>query len=157
MEGIELRLTHITRYEDVERGLMILTVGDKQKCWKATWQTDLRLVVNGSRHLPRGPLPLYLNRARAPWGTCPRLKLNHRSSMWLLPLDAANWSDFGVNLYLCEADDYLKPLNRADYVLMVLALEHYNVREIIVDEPTEVMPMNQYRHGFEAEFWKLRD
>ena len=155
MEGAELRLTHITRYEDVERGQLILTVGDKQKCWKATWQTDLHLEVNGSRHLPRGTLPLYLNRARAPWGTCPRLKLNHRSSMWLEPLDAANWSDFGVDLYLCEADDYLKPLNKADYVLMVLALEHYNIREIIIDEPKVIKPVNKYQHGFEAEFWRI--
>ena len=155
MEGAELRLTHITRYEDVERGQLILTVGDKQKCWKATWQTDLHLEVNGSRHLPRGTLPLYLNRARAPWGTCPRLKLNHRSSMWLEPLDAANWSDFGVDLYLCEADDYLKPLNKADYVLMVLALEHYNIREIIIDEPKAIKPVNKYQHGFEAEFWRI--
>ena len=155
MEGAELRLTHITRYEDVERGQLILTVGDKQKCWKATWQTDLHLEVNGSRHLPRGTLPLYLNRARAPWGTCPRLKLNHRSSMWLEPLDAANWSDFGVDLYLCEADDYLKPLNKADYVLMVLALEHYNIREIIIDEPKVIKPVNKYQHSFEAEFWRI--
>ncbi|MBP5235500.1 MAG: hypothetical protein J6Z20_05900 [Bacteroidales bacterium] len=154
MEGAELRLTHITRYEDVERGQLILTVGDKRKCWKATWQTDLHLEVNGSRHLPRGTLPLYLNRARAPWGTCPRLKLNHRSSMWLEPLDAANWSDFGIDLYLCEADDYLKPLNKADYVLMVLALEHYNIREIIIDEPNVIKPVNKYQHGFEAEFWR---
>lgn len=155
MEGVELRLTHITRYEDVERGQLVLTVGDKQKSWKATWQTDLRIEINGSRNLPRGTLPLYLNRARAPWGTCPRLKVNHRSSMWLEPLDASRWSDFGVNLYLCDENDYFLPLNRAEYILMVLALEHYNVREIIIDEPVSIKHVNKYQHGFEVEFWGI--
>ena len=154
MERAELRLTHITRYEDVERGQLVLTVGDKKKSWKATWQTDLRTNFNGSRHLPRGTLPLYLNKARAPWGTCPRLKPSLRTTMWMEPLNTVNWSDFGVNLYLCDPDDYFQPLCRAEFMLMVLALEHYNIRELIVDEPQVVKPTNQYKHGFEFEFWK---
>ena len=153
MEGVELRLTRIVCYEDVERGLLVLTVGDKKKCWKATWQTNLRININGSQSMPRGTLPLYTNRARAPWGTCPRVKLNTRIQMWIEPLDSSTWSDFGVNLYLCADDDYFQPLNRADYILMVLALEHYGVRELIVDEPMKVKSVNKYKHGFEAVFW----
>ena len=154
MEGVELRLTHIIRYADVERGLLVLTDGDKQKSWKATWQTNLRVDINGSRSLPRGTLPLHLTKARAPWGICPRLKLNHRIAMWMEPLNAFKWSDFGIDLYLCDENDYRQPLNRADYLIMVQALRHYDIRELIVDEPLAEKTKNKYQHGFEAEFWK---
>ena len=154
MNEVELRLTDITRYEDVERGRLVLTVGERQKSWKATWQTDLHISLTVDRSMPRGDLPLNLRKSRAPWPICPKVKLNRLTGMWILPLNTVRWSDFGVNLYLCSENDYLEPLARGDYKLFVDALLHYGVDTLTVEAPQCVKDENAYQHGFEYEFWK---
>lgn len=153
MSYVKLTLTDITRYEDVERGRLVLTVGDKEKSWKATWQTNLRINFTEDRSMPRGGLPLCLGKGKAPWPVCPLLKLNRLTKMWIEPLNSSRWTDFGVDLYLCDENDYLLPLPRADYMMFVEALRHYNLETLLVEAPRYVKDRNIYKHNFEDDFW----
>lgn len=154
---IELRLTDICRWHDVERGWLQLTVGNKRRRWNAIWQTNLRFGSRGDgRILPRGTLPLAY-KATGKWIDCPRLKLNLRTVMWMVPLETARWSDFGVDLYLCAGDDGFAPLPRQDYLQLVNALKWYNIRELSVDNYQRTVDGNLLNTademGLDADFW----
>jgi len=153
MSDVLLTLTDITRYEDVERGRLVLTAGDRQKSWKATWQTNLRINFTEDRSMPRGGLPLNLRKGKAPWPICPLLKLNRLTKMWIEPLNSSRWTDFGVDLYLCDESDYFLPLKRADYMMFVEALRHYNLETLMVEAPRYVKDRSIYKHEFEDDFW----
>ena len=106
-----LRLTNITRYEDVEEGQLVLTINDHEKSWKAIWLSVLLHSVNGGLSLPR------------------------KTYMWIEPLNCCSWIDMGVNLYLCSSAGWPEPLPRYDYKNFVQALLSYNISEITIDEP----------------------
>ena len=91
LSPIELRLTDICRWHDVERGWLQLTVGNRQRRWSAIWQTNLRFRSQGDNFLPRGTLPLTC-RTTGKWMDCPRLKLKLRTVMWVVPLETAKWN-----------------------------------------------------------------
>lgn len=132
----ELRLTDITRYDDVEDGTLVLTVGERTKRWKAIWLTDLRL--GSSRNLPRGDLALRYRNYRE-WIDCPRIRLNHQNFMWIEPLRAANWYDMGVNLYLCTDEGWPHPLPRQDYELMIRVLTECHIKMLTVEPPRHIV------------------
>ena len=154
---IELRLTDICRWHDVERGWLQLTVGNRQRRWNAIWQTNLRFRSQGDNLLPRGTLPLNY-RTTGKWIDCPRLKLNRRTAMWMVPLETARWSGFGVDLYLCAGDDEIVPLPRQDYLQLVDALKWYGIRDLTVDVPQRTVDgyllNTEDETGFDADFWK---
>lgn len=130
----ELRLTDITRYEDVEEGRLMLTIDGRKKSWFGIWLSDLRIYNNKERCLPRETLPIKYKHYHG-WVDCPRIRLNHRNFMWIEPLNCCSWIDMGVNLYLCSSAGWPEPLPRYDYKNFVQALLSYNISEITVDEP----------------------
>lgn len=152
---VNLTLTDIIRYEDVERGRLVLIAGDRQKSWKATCMTNLRINFTEDRSMPRGCLPLNLKRCKAPWPICPLLKLNRRTKMWIEPLNCVRWTDFGVNLYLCDEADYFRPLGRGEYQMFVEALCYYGIDTLTVEPPRLVKHEPVYQHEFESEFWSM--
>jgi hypothetical protein len=129
-----LRLTNITRYEDVEEGQLVLTINDHEKSWKAIWLSVLLHSVNGGLSLPRKTLPLWYRHYHG-WVDCPRINLTRQTYMWIEPLNCCSWIDMGVNLYLCSSAGWPEPLPRYDYKNFVQALLSYNISEITIDEP----------------------
>lgn len=152
----QLRLTDITRYNDVETGRLTLKVGNKQKSWKAVWLTNLRCNVRGKNLLPRTSLSLSV-RANERYLDCLRLKLNQRIEMWIVPLETAQWIDFGVDLYLCDEDDEFIPLPMTAYQQLIDAINRYDIRELTVEEPRCTVDGNRLCQdngkGFDADFW----
>jgi len=152
----QLRLTDITRYNDVETGRLTLKVGNKQKSWKAVWLTNLRFNVRGKNLLPRTTLPLSI-RANERYLDCLRLKLNRRMEMWIVPLETDQWIDFGVDLYLCSEDEEFIPLPMTAYQQLIDAINRYGIRELTVDEPRCTVDGNRLcqdnGQGFDADFW----
>ncbi len=134
----ELRLTEITRYEDVEVGRLLLIAGKKNKRWEAIWQTDLRINLKDGHSLPRGIMPLAFRHYNG-WVDCPRLKLNHQSFMWMEPLKSSNWIDMGVNLYLCSSRGWPDPLPRIEFVKLINALLDYDIKELTVEPPMAII------------------
>lgn len=67
------------------------------------------------------------------------LRLNPRTKMWLVPLKAASWVDFGVDLYLCAESEELKPLPRKDYLQFVEAVTYFNVTHLTVEQPRQTL------------------
>lgn len=157
LSKIELRLTDICRWQDVERGWLQLSFGYKRRRWNAIWQTNLRFGCQGANRLPRGTIPMGVKTTDR-WIDCPRLKLTLRTVMWVVPLETAKWSDFGVNLYLCADGNALAPLPRQEYLQLVDALKWYGIREISVDEPQRTVDgyllNTEDETGFDAAFWK---
>ena len=129
---IELRLTDITRYRDVEEGRLVLSAEGHRKSWKAIWLAKLN-VINVSS-LPRGEIPIRYKHYHG-WVDCPRLRLNHQNFMWIVPLDSDNYIDMGVNLYLCDDKGFPNPQKRRDYENMVNALYSYRIDRLIVEMP----------------------
>lgn len=134
----ELRLTEITRYEDVEEGQLLLTAGKKRKRWGAVWQTDLRINLKDGRCLPRGVIPLGFRHYNS-WVDCPRLKLNHQNFMWIVPLDCSNWIEMGTNLYLYSSKGWPDPLPRIEFVKLINALLDYDIKELTVEPPMAII------------------
>lgn len=156
----KLTLTDITRYDDVEMGTLKLTVDGRQKCWKAIWQTNLRVNIQGLHGLPSGVLPLELRPYRR-WMDCPRLKLSQRIRMWLVPLESNKWYDFGVDLYLCDDSEAIVPLSKEGYRQLRGAIWQYDIRELTVEEPRWTVDGDRLCHdqgvSFDADFWKESD
>jgi len=78
--------------------------------------------------------------------------------MWMVPLETARWSGFGVDLYLCAGDDEIVPLPRQDYLQLVDALKWYGIRDLTVDVPQRTVDgyllNTEDETGFDADFWK---
>lgn len=152
----ELRLTDITRYDDVEMGRLELTVGEQRRSWKAIWLADLRCTVRGSHRLPVGVLPLSVIPSIR-WVDCPRLTLNQRTRMWLVPLESSEWVNFGVDLYLCDEGEKIAPLSKAGYRQLVGAIMRYDISGLSVEPPRWRVRANRLNHdegvGFDADFW----
>jgi len=152
----DLRLTDITHYDDVETGQLVLTVGSRQKNWKAIWLSNLRYGSSGNRSLPRTVLPLYL-RVNQHYIECPYLKLNHRTAMWMVPLETSEWTNIGVDLYLCDKQELITPLPDQDYRQLVEAIKRFGISELSVEEPQQVISQNLLNHheeaDFDADFW----
>lgn len=154
--SIELRLTDITRYNDVEMGRLTLSDGKRQKSWKAIWLANLRYRTHGSNEMPRGRLPLSI-KPNEKYLDCLRLKLTQRTIMWMLPLESKEWYDIGVDLYLCDEAEALTPLSRAGYQQVVGAVKRYNISELSVEEPKWIVDKDRLCHdegaSFDADFW----
>ncbi|MCH5309195.1 MAG: hypothetical protein J1E58_04970 [Prevotella sp.] len=152
----ELRLTDITRYDDVEMGRLELTVGEQRRSWKAIWLADLRCNVRGSRRLPAGVLQLTILPGTR-WVDCPRLSLNQRIKMWIVPLESSEWADFGVDLYLCDDGGKIGPLPKDSYRQLVGAIRKYDISGLSVEPPRWRVRANRLNHdegvGFDADFW----
>ena len=130
----ELRLTDITRYEDVEEGRLVLTVDGHEKSWRAIWLTILLYSKKGNSSLPRTTMPLWFRNYHG-WVDCPRINLTRQSFMWIEPLKCSSWIDMGVNLYLLSENGWPEPLPRHEYKNLVQALLSYGISEITIDEP----------------------
>lgn len=138
-------LSDIIRYDDVETGRLKLIVGNRQKTWKATWLSNLNCQTSDGRSLPRKSLQI-LFKANELWAECPMLRLNPRTKMWIVPLKAANWLDFGVDLYLCAESEELKPLPRKDYLQFVEAVTYFNVTHLAVEQPRQTLQQCFLQH-----------
>lgn len=139
----ELRLTDITRYEDVEEGRLQLIVGDHKKSWQAIWLTALFYSDKSDRCLPPTTLPLWYRNYHG-WVDCPRINLTRQTFMWIEPLNCCSWVDMGVNLYLCSSNGWPEPLPRQEYVNLVNAFLGYGISEITVDEPTTIVKDSRF-------------
>ena len=139
----ELRLTDITRYEEVEEGLLLLTANGKSKSWNAIWQTNLRVGTSGYFSLPRGVVPMKFTHYHK-WVDCPRLKLNHQNFMWIVPLDSSCWIDMGVNLYLCSRKGWPEPLPRNEFLNLISALLVYGITELLVEESVTIIKDSRF-------------
>lgn len=152
----KLTLTDITRYDDVEVGTLKLAVDGRQKCWKAIWQTNLRVNIQGSHGLTRGVVPMDMHPYRR-WMDCPRLKLSQRIRMWMVPLESNKWYDFGVDLYLCDDSEAIVPLSKEGYKQLMGAIRRYDIRELTVEEPQWTVDGDRLCHdqgvAFDADFW----
>lgn len=152
----DLRLTDITRYDDVETGQLVLTVGSRHKSWKAIWLSNLRYRINDGRCLPRTALPLSI-RAGQHYIECPCLKLNRLTAMWMVPLETSEWTNIGVDLYLCDKQELITPLPNQDYRQLVEAIKRFGISELSVEEPRQVVSLNLLNHheeaDFDADFW----
>lgn len=127
-----LKLTDIVRYDDVETGRLRLTVGGVPHSWKAVWLSNLRCNLRGRNSLPYGELQLSLC-SNDRWIACPRLRLSSRVCMWLTPLETTKWTNFGVNMYLCDDGDQLSPLSTEDYLRFVDCVRANRVTGISVE------------------------
>lgn len=132
-ENAKLQLTDITSYDDVEEGTLRLTLGDRQKSWKAIWLRNLRYYSNGNNSLPREALPLRFRNHRQ-WIDCPRLTLRRQKFMWIEPLQVSSWYDMGTNLYLCADAGWPHPLDLDDYERMVSVLVECGIDRLEVDQ-----------------------
>ncbi len=155
-EKVEFRLTDITRYDDVEMGRLVLRVDGREKSWKAVWLTNLRCHVKGSNELPRTELPLSIRPTRR-YLDCLRLKLSQRIVMWIVPLESTEWTEMGVDLYLCDEGDELAPLPAKAYRQLVAAIKRYGVSELTVEEPRWTVDGDRFCHDagvdFDEDFW----
>jgi hypothetical protein len=141
---MELRLTDITRYHDVEEGKLVLTVGHRVKTWKAIWLNTLLFNVRGNRNLPRGDF-IIRYRHYEHWIDCPTIRLSRRVSMRIVPLNSSRWVDMGVDLYLCDNEGWPNPLNSEEYLQLTDALKIYGINQLTVEEATHTI--SQYRCG----------
>jgi len=152
----ELRLTDITRYDDVEMGRLVLRVDGHEKSWKAVWLTNLRCHVKGSDELPRTELPLSI-RPTNRYLECLRLKLSQRIVMWIVPLESSEWTEFGVDLYLCDEDDEFTPLPDKAYRQLVAAIKRYGISGLTVEAPSWTVAHDRFCHDegvdFDEDFW----
>ena len=151
----ELRLTNITRYNDVDLGSLVLTADGHMKSWKAIWQTNLHVNVNGASCVPCGNIPIKY-KCYHQWIDCPRLRLNHRHFMWIIPLDCYNWVDMGVNLYLCADEGWPQPLPRRDYEQMCRVICELKVGFLTVEQPRKTFASSWFRHDVrmgQENFW----
>lgn len=148
-----LRLTGITRYEDVETGVLELRVRNRVKRWQAVWLTLIRF--GDSRCLPRGDLTIRY-RCHGPWIDIPRVSLNFQTHAWILPLDCDNWNNMGANIYLCSAEGWPHPLSVKDYELMTTVLNELQQRTLQVDEPETIKETSLFTNEEKAgmsQFW----
>lgn len=152
---MELRLTDITRYNDVETGRLVLTVGEHTKGWKAIWLNHLRLSSRGSEYLPRGDFTLRYEHHNE-WIDCPKIRLLRKVSIWIEPLNSHTWAGMGANVYLCSSEGWPDPISVKDYNQMVTALLNYNIRQLTIDKAqwvvNENLCKNQSIMGMEN-FW----
>ena len=151
MKG-QLILTDITRYDDVETGHLVLTVGEKSKTWYAVWLTNLHIQWQTVNHLPAGCYPLAI-RSNRRWLQCPRFKVTRLISMWIEPFDAECWHDMGVNLYLLAQSEHFQPLGRNDYLQFVEALGKYDIHELTIASQVKEVRVNKFRLDSDNSFW----
>ncbi len=151
MKG-KLILTDITRYDDVETGSLVLTVGEKSKRWPAIWLTNLHIQWQSINHLPAGRYPLSIS-SNNRWLQCPRMKVTRLVSMWIEPLDAECWQDMGVNLYLTDKPESLQPLQRNDFLLFVDALGRFEIKELTITPVVTTIHQNLFYQDSYQNFW----
>ena len=153
IETTKLRLTGITRYKDVETGMLELRVGNHKKRWKAVWLTQMNF--GDSRCLPRGDLTInYVTHGY--WIDCPRIMIHTKWIIWIEPLNSTCWNDMGIDLYLCSNDGWTSPLPRKDFENMVTVLITHNVQMLTVEEPTEIVENSLFSNDEKAgmiNFW----
>ena len=151
----ELKLTDITRYDDVDMGNLVLSMDGHSKSWKAIWQANLHVNIKGSACIPYGDIPIKY-RCYQQWIDCPRLKLNSRYFRWIVPLDSVNWIDMGVNLYLCADEGWPRPLPRRDYEQMCRVLCELKVGVLTVEQPRQTFASSWFHHDIRMgmeNFW----
>lgn len=155
----QLRLTGITRYNDVEEGRLVLTVGQHTKSWRAVWLSQLRLNSRGPRNLPRGDFTLRYGH-RGLWIDCPKIRLSLKSSAWIEPLGSLTWEGMGTNVYLLSDKGWPDSISIADYKQLVSALTYYGINAISIDKPERAVDGFLCRTGeimgMEA-FWENRN
>lgn len=134
----QLRLTHITRYNDVEEGRLVLTVGQHTRSWRAVWLSQLRLNACGPRNLPRGDFTLRYSH-HGTWIDCPKIRLTQKSSAWIVPLGPLTWEEMTTNVYLCSDEGWPSSISNAEYKQFASALNYYGIDTITIDEPTAVV------------------
>ena len=147
-------LKDIVRYDDVETGRLELIVGSVTHCWKVVWLSNLRCNVRGRSCLPYGELPLSI-RSNEQWIDCPMLRFNSRICMWLIPLNTSKWTDFGLDMYLCDDGDELAPLSTEDYKQFVECVRSNRVTGISVEPFRQTVSSDYLNHeggeSFDAE------
>ena len=152
----KLRLTNITRYNDVEEGWLVLNVGTRVKSWRAVWLTQLRLNSRGPCNLPRGDFTLrYAHHGE--WIDCPKIRLSLKSSMWIEPLQSRTWEEMGASVYLCSGEGWPDSMSISEYKKLTSALQSFGITQLTIDEPQQVV--NEYRCGNQAfmgmeDFWE---
>ena len=151
MKG-KLFLTDITRYDDVETGRLVLTVGEKMKSWYVTWLTNLHIQWKCVNQLPAGCYQVVIRPNRL-WRQCPRMKVTRLVGMWIEPFDAECWNDMGVNLYLLDKPEHFRPLGRSDYQQFVDALTKFDITELTVDSHVKTVHGNKFHQESDEEFW----
>ena len=138
----KLRLTNITRYNDVEEGWLVLNVGTHVKSWKAVWLTQLRLNSRGPCNLPRGDFTLrYAHHGE--WIDCPKIRLTLKSSVWIEPLHSRTWEEMGASVYLCSGEGWPDSMSISEYKKLTSALQSFGITQLTIDEPQQVV--NEYR------------
>lgn len=148
-----LLLTGITRYDDVEKGVLELRVRNRVKRWQAVWLTNLRF--GDTRCLPRGYLTICY-RCHGPWIDIPRVSLNYQTHAWILPLGCDCWNNMGADIYLCSAKGWPHPLSVKDYELMTTVLNELQLRTLRVEEPEKTVNQSLFTDEEKAgmsQFW----
>lgn len=152
----KLRLTNITRYNDVEEGWLVLNVGTHVKSWRVVWLTQLRLNSRGPCNLPRGDFTLrYAHHGE--WIDCPKIRLTLKTSMWIEPLHSRTWEEMGASVYLCSGEGWPDSMSTSEYKKLTSALQSIGIAQLTIDEPQKVV--NEYRCGNQAlmgmeDFWE---
>jgi len=136
-EKKELKLTDITRYIDVETGQLQLTIGCHTKRIEAIWLSNIRF--GDDRQLPRGIVPVSYKNHRQ-WLDCPRISLNRKTHVWIVPLDCDRWVDMGTNLYLCEQGGWSRGLPVRIFLRLAEVLQSNEVRQLTIEAPRQTLP-----------------
>lgn len=140
-----MRLTNIIHYDDVETGQLELPTADGTLRWNVAWLADLRCIVRGGRFLPEGDFRLVID-AYERWVTCPMLRLTNHTTMWLVPLKTTKWSNFGVNMYMCDGGDVLAPLSDKAYLNFTEAVVRHDITGISVEGSRQTREGNFLNH-----------
>jgi hypothetical protein len=151
MKGL-LTLIDVTRYDDVETGRLVLTVGERQKSWQAVWLTNLHIQWRNMNHLLAGDYKLTMGMNRR-WYQCPRVLVTRQVGMWIEPFAAESWQDMGVDLYLCDDLDNFGPLERNRYLQFIDMLRRYKVDMLTVMPISVIQHGNKYQKIYEDSFW----
>lgn len=148
--SMKIELKRIESYNDVSKGWLVISDGERTRELECFWRTDIGCVTKGSKELPGGESKIKYKMI-PPYRFSLIICVNMRVRFRVLPLKVLDYDKLGGDILIRNRDGSV--VGGEDYTRLAMLMQHSGVTSIMIDSERKRMEGNMLKEKKEEYKW----
>ena len=147
---MKIELKRIESYNDVSKGWLVISDGERTRELECFWRTDIGCVTKGGKELPGGESKIKYKMI-PPYRFSLIICVNMRVRFRVLPLKVLDYDKLGGDILIRNRDGSV--VGGEDYTRLAMLMQHSGMTSIMIDSERKRMEGNMLKEKKEEYKW----